>query len=150
MSKFLILLILLISFCILNNSIEANADSVDTTPPTVSITSPINGTTFYAPSITINGTSFDSGSGINNIQGKLEWNGTFSPANGTDNWSFTLHGLSDGFHTFLAKATDNAGNISTVAASFHIDTKVPEFPFALLILAISMMSLLIIYRIKLK
>ena len=43
------------------------------------------------------------------------------------NWSFTTLALTDGSHSFTAKATDNAGNITTTAAvTATVDTTAPS------------------------
>ncbi|MDE1770927.1 MAG: hypothetical protein KGI28_10320, partial [Thaumarchaeota archaeon] len=80
----------------------------DVTPPTIHITSPVNATTITTNSITISGTASDNVA-VASVQVSIDGS-TYSPANGTTFWSFTKHGLGNGVHTILAKATDNAGN----------------------------------------
>ena len=51
--------------------------------------------------------------------------GTATVSAGT--WSFTTVALTDGSHSFTAKATDNAGNITTTAAvTATVDTTAPS------------------------
>jgi YVTN family beta-propeller protein len=80
------------------------------TPPTVSITYPINGTTINTSSITITGTASDLGPGLQKVEVSVD-NGTYSLADGTTSWSFIVTDLANGDHTVIAKVTDNAGNV---------------------------------------
>ncbi|MDE1769010.1 MAG: Ig-like domain repeat protein [Thaumarchaeota archaeon] len=90
-----------------SNSVTIKRDS---TPPVVTIASPVNATIITSSDIAITGTSSDSGSGIVNVKVSIDGS-AFSLANGTTSWSFTKHGLANGIHTIFAKAVDNVGNV---------------------------------------
>src|SRR4029453_16200341 len=51
-------------------------------------------------------------------------------ANGSGIWSKALSGLSEGAHTYTAKATDAAGNTSSAsnARTVKVDTQAPSVP----------------------
>lgn len=86
----------------------------DTTPPTVTITSPTNGATVTHGSVKIGGTASDvGGSGLKNVQVKVN-SGSFKTATlSGGNWSTNVSLTRGNNQTITAQATDNAGNIST-------------------------------------
>jgi hypothetical protein len=97
------------------------AAPADTTPPTVKITSPINGTSISSGNIAVQGTSQDNvgGSGVNTVAVSLD-SGSFATATPSapgnwSTWSFkvTIPASRKGSHTLTARATDNAGNVAT-------------------------------------
>jgi len=84
-------------------------------PPTVSITSPVNGATFTAPaSITIQTNPQDSDGTIARVDfysgANLIGSATASP------WSFTWTGVAIGTYSLTARATDNLGAVTTSSA----------------------------------
>jgi len=90
---------------------------VDTTPPTVSITSPTSGQTFTSSSITVTGTASEPGSpssGVEKVEIRLN-GGAWQTAGGTVNWSRSVT-LSSGANTIEARSRDNAGNYSMIAS----------------------------------
>jgi hypothetical protein len=95
--------------------------AADTTPPTVKITSPINGTSISSGNTVVKGTAQDNvgGSGVNTVAVSLD-SGIFATATPSSpgNWStwsikVVIQGSNKGSHTLIAKATDKAGNIGT-------------------------------------
>lgn len=83
--------------------------------PTVSITSPSNGASFTAPAnLTINATASDSDGSIASVQffqgSTLLGTDTSSP------YSFTWSNVAAGSYSLTARATDNAGAVTTSAA----------------------------------
>ena len=78
-------------------------------PPSISISSPSNGST-VSGSISVSGTASD-GLTISSVQVSVD-GGTFSNASGTTSWSFPLNtnSLSNGAHTLVAKVSDSGGN----------------------------------------
>lgn len=95
---------------------ESNLEGVVTnTPPSVSITAPLNNARLSAPaSITINATAADTDGTVANVQ---FYNGT--TLLGSDNtapYSFSWTNVAAGTYTITAKATDNAGAATTSAA----------------------------------
>ncbi len=87
----------------------------DTAAPTVAITSPANGSSTQASSITVNGTAADVGANASGVA-QVTVNGvpaTFSPQTGT--WTFNNFSLVVGSNNQItARATDQAGNQSAV------------------------------------
>ena len=99
--------------------------TTDITSPTATITSPSSGAYVYTSATTISGTAFDSISGIQKVEVKVDSN-TFQTATGTTSWTFNTGSLSDGSHTMQVRATDNVGNIFTgTQTTFNVDTKTP-------------------------
>jgi hypothetical protein len=123
------------------NLIIANTLS-DSKPPTVKITSPPYPATTIAHSsptktIIVNGTAFDTGSGIQKVEGfshTLPFDNKFpftvatpiSPGNWTK-WSIPLNITSPGNHRILIQATDNAGNQNWDEVTVNI----PSIPFTM-------------------
>jgi len=94
--------------------------TLDTTPPTVTITAkPSNLTTIATASFTFSGT--DSGTGVDHYEYRID--GGAWTSNTTGAASFT--GLADGSHTFAVEAVDKAGNISTASYTWTLDTTPP-------------------------
>ena len=98
------------------NVSDAATDSIilDTTAPSVTITSPTSGDTYTTASsvISIGGSASDITSGIEEIT----WSSNFGidgTANGTTGWSILEISLLIGENTITVTATDNAGNTGT-------------------------------------
>ena len=97
--------------------ITRTVNVVDTTPPTISITSPLNNTIITGPStgvkVNLNGPSFDAGSGIKKVEIS---NGTAfqmaipKTANDWSSWNGTVTITKQGLIPISARATDNVGN----------------------------------------
>jgi hypothetical protein len=98
----------------------------DTIPPAVSISSPQNNTYLNTNTFSISGTSSDSGSGVKMVQISID-NGPFQPAtSGTTSWTFAIQSpLSEGIHTIVVQAIDNAGNIATTPATTIVVDTIP-------------------------
>jgi len=95
-------------------SAPVNITVTPNTPPTVSITSPSDGSAFMAPTnITINATASDPGGSVTNVdfyQGNTRLGGdTSSP------YSFVWSNVTAGAYVFTAVASDNGGLRSTSA-----------------------------------
>jgi hypothetical protein len=87
---------------------------VDTTAPTVSVTSPSAGATVSGSSVALSANASDAGSGVAGVQFKVDGTNvgaedTTSPYSVT--WNSTS--VSDGGHTVTAVARDVAGNTTT-------------------------------------
>jgi len=87
---------------------------LDTTVPTVSITSPTSNASYTTTSISasLSGSASDATSGIKNLtwSNSAGGNGT---ASGTTNWTASSIRLLSGTHIITVTATDNAGNTGT-------------------------------------
>jgi len=84
---------------------------IDTTPPTVSITNPINGTT-VSGTVNIQVSASDSLSGVNRVEiyidGSLKKTDTAAPYD----YSWNSRKAANGTHTITAKGYDQQGNFS--------------------------------------
>lgn len=85
------------------------------TPPTVSITSPPNNSSFLAPAnITINATAADANGTVSNVQ---FYNGTtLLGSDATAPYSYTWSSVTSGTYSITARATDNLGAVTTSTA----------------------------------
>ena len=98
-------------------SSQASAQTLagtDTTIPLIAITSPAKNSSAPHGSILVQGTSSDSGSGVNIVGAKVD-NGAYitatpsAPGNWST-WSVTVTVSTTGTHTITARATDNSAN----------------------------------------
>ncbi len=95
----------------------------DTTPPTVTITSPQEGETVTSSDVTVTWTGSDDKSGINHYEIQLDTNGWINVGTST---SYTFHDVSDGTHTVEVRAYDNAGNVGSDTVTFTVNTSAAE------------------------
>jgi parallel beta-helix repeat protein len=94
---------------------------LDTTPPSLVITSPVNGS-YAETSVTVTWTGSDAGAGISHYEVSIEgvgWNIT------TGN-SYTFTGLADGEYVILVTAYDTIGNYVEWTVSVTVDTVPPS------------------------
>ncbi|NOJ92667.1 OmpA family protein [Corallococcus coralloides] len=108
-----------------NSATATSTFTVDLTPPTVAISTPVDGSTVNTPNVTVTGTS----TGATSVT--LTYNGTDYgpiPVDGAGNWSYPLPvTLPEGSITVTATATDAAGNESTPDdITFTVDLTAPE------------------------
>ncbi len=109
-----------------------NKPCPDTTPPTVSITSPNDGAYLNTAQFQVQGTSSDNagGSGVQSVTVEIDGGSpyTATPKSSGDlsTWSITTPSLLDGSHTIKATATDGAGNQGTATIKITIDTSPPD------------------------
>jgi hypothetical protein len=109
-------------------SLSVNISTGDTTPPTVSITSPASGTTYTtSQTVTINASASDN-VGVSRVEfykgGVLQSTDTTSPYSHA--WSITS--ANNGSHSWTAKAFDAAGNSTTsspVSLNVNITNNAP-------------------------
>jgi len=93
----------------------------DTTPPTISITSPTDGRVFTTATIIVSGTASDN-VGLSKVEVKAE-SGSWQTASGTSSWSKSVT-LASGSNTIYAKATDTSGN--TAETSVTVTYNLPD------------------------
>jgi hypothetical protein len=97
-------------WCTLGCEPTPTTEPVDTTAPSAPvIISPTEGATLNVRSFTISGTA-EANSTVRLFEGLIAGNTT--SANASGQWSIELTGVSDGSHSYSAKATDAAGNVS--------------------------------------
>ena len=98
------------------NISDAANDSIilDTTAPTITITSPTSDSTYTTTSSTVSlgGSASDNTSGVSSVKWSNSKGGS-GTASGTANWSISGINLSVGDNTITVTATDNAGNSGT-------------------------------------
>jgi hypothetical protein len=89
--------------------------TVGNTPPSVSITSPTDGAVFaWKPTITVTATASDPDGTVTKVE---FFNGTtLLGQDTTAPYSFTWRNVSQGTHVVTARATDNAGAVTTSSA----------------------------------
>ncbi len=91
----------------------------DTTPPTVSITNPINGATVQ-DSISISASASDTESGIDYLECEIAGNNLPIDSSSPYSWTFDTIELADGAYTINVKAHDIAGNFATDAVTVNV------------------------------
>jgi len=116
------------------HAVTANAETrvyltvtVDTTPPTLSFTSPTGNPWVNTTSQALAFSATDTTSGIAHLSLSLD-NATAIDVTGQT--SYTLTGLADGAHQVLLTATDQAGNAQTATVRFRVDTTPPTVTFS--------------------
>jgi hypothetical protein len=92
--------------------------TVDTTPPSITITSPANGATTSANHPTISWTASDA-SGIAYYQIVRDGGNWVTLSSGQTSYT-TQYALADGSHTVTVRAVDNAGNHRDVTTVFNV------------------------------
>jgi hypothetical protein len=108
------------------SGLAATSASIDTTPPTTAITSPAAGAGFAdGTRVTVTGTATDTGGGVvGGVEVSTDGGGTWHPATGTANWSYSwvVHGSPTA--TVLARAADDSGNLGP-SASIGVNVSCP-------------------------
>lgn len=100
-------------------NVSVSFSNADTTPPTVSVSTPAAGAS-VAGTVNVAGAAAD-----NKALAKVELSvdgGTYRLATGTSAWSLALDSttLANGSHTLTARATDTSGNTSTASVSVTV------------------------------
>lgn len=99
--------------------------TVDTVPPTLSITSPANGLVTNNAAVTVKGTTNDATSSPVKVTIKLN-SGTAESVTVTSDGSFSKAlTLAAGTNTITVVATDSAGKSTTVTRTVKLDTTAP-------------------------
>ena len=93
--------------------------TLDTTPPTISITSPDEGAEIRSSSLTITWNGSDATSGIDHYEIRL-YGGSW--INVGTNTTYTFAGVGDGRHAVEVKAFDKAGWSQVVSVNFTVNT----------------------------
>jgi hypothetical protein len=106
------------SFATLSVTVQ-NSVTTDTTPPAVAITLPSMGSSVTGD-ISVTGSASDNGS-VSKVEISID-GGSYSPAQGTNSWAYTLDttSLQNGAHTVAARATDEAGNAASTLEAVSV------------------------------
>jgi hypothetical protein len=99
--------------------------TVDTVPPTLSITSPTNGLVTNQSSVTVKGTTNDATSSPVTVTIKLNSGTAESVTVGTDGSFSKALTLTSGSNTITVVAKDSAGKTTTVTRTVTLDTDAP-------------------------
>src|SRR5678815_1505013 len=97
-------------------------------PPSVSLTSPSAGTTFTAPAnITLTAAASDSDGTVAKVD--FYAGSTLLQTDTTGPYSFTWNNVQPGSYTLTARATDNAGAVTTSGTvNIQVNTAPPGLP----------------------
>ena len=102
---------------------KSSTIKIDTTKPSLSITSPSSGTNISATAISIVGTASDT----NSDTIKINDTGRFGTNIGTyGNWNFTNTSLAEGTYSVIITANDTVGNTQTATTTFAVDRTNPS------------------------
>ncbi|MCZ7402405.1 MAG: Ig-like domain-containing protein [Candidatus Methanoperedens sp.] len=92
----------------------------DTTPPSISITSPTNNQIFTTANLTVRGTA--SGNvALSKVEVKVG-SGSYQMATGTESWSKSVT-LASGCNTIYARVTDTSGNVKETSITANYNKK---------------------------
>src|SRR5437899_11319077 len=97
----------------------------DTTPPTLSITSPANQTSSFSNTTSVSGTSSDNVA-VSSVTWKVD-SGSVSTATGTTSWSFTTNVMSVGTHNIYVNATDVVGLVTQKLLQVTVESTTDRF-----------------------
>jgi len=116
-----------------NVGVTVSNTVLDTTPPSVAITSPTNNATVQG-TVNINGTASDNIS-VSSVAISID-GGAYVATAGTTSWTFSWNTtlLTNGTHTITAKATDSSNNTNTQQVTVIVnnpDTTPPSVPTGL-------------------
>ena len=91
-------------------------------PPTITIDSPVDGSTVTESDVTISGTAGDDNTLVT-VEVSLD--GSVITSTGLETWSADVTGLADDTYTISATATDDAGQTTTVTSEFTVSITSP-------------------------
>jgi hypothetical protein len=99
-----------------NSASDTRAVSVDNTPPTATVTSPLGGTVSGTVTATADSTDPSPGSGVASVQFLVDGNVVSTDATAPYSASWNTATTPNGSHTVAVRATDGAGNVTTSPA----------------------------------
>jgi hypothetical protein len=104
--------------------------SLDTTPPSSTITSPTSGGTVTGGvAATITGTASDVGGGVvGGVDVSVDGGQTWHPATGRGSWSYVWTPGTLGTSQILSRAVDDSGNIETPSAGITVTVAAHDCP----------------------
>jgi hypothetical protein len=104
----------------LQSGLVAAAKSTDATPPTSSVSTPANNSSFSeGQPVVISGVASDVGGQVAGVEVSVDGGSTWFRASGTTNWSYTWD-ASAGTHTIRSRATDDSLNMETPNSGISI------------------------------
>ncbi len=111
-----------------NNAAETSAEfKVDTVPPTLDITAPVDNAVYNTASIAVSGSTNDTTSTPVTVTVKVDDSEEITAQIGSDgSFSATVE-LAEGDNTIVITATDSAGKSSSITRTVTLDTTLPQF-----------------------
>ena len=109
-----------------NSATTSISITIDTIAPSVSITFPTDGAVLASSTTALSGTASDSGSGVKLVEVSVDNGATYNAASGTNSWTYATPAMTNGAHTIIARATDNAGNKATTSISVTVNVPAPS------------------------
>ncbi len=100
--------------------------TVDTTPPTAMILDPVAGQAISQTTYLVHGVASDTVTIVEGVLVSIDGGG-WQMASGSDDWTYTWEGYSDGEHSIRARAVDAAGNtgLSGLGITVSVDRVAP-------------------------
>ena len=106
-----------------SNLVAATA-STDTTPPTVTVTSPASGASVPGGAVTITGTASDVGGVVGVVEISTDGGTTWRRATGRESWSYT-YTAAEGPADIRVRAADDSARLSTpITHAFTVEPRV--------------------------
>ncbi|MEO8681656.1 MAG: DUF4082 domain-containing protein [Vicinamibacterales bacterium] len=103
--------------------------STDGTPPSTTITSPVNGSDVEPGGVvTITGTASDDQGTVAAVEVSVDGGSTWHPATGREAWSYPWSPTSAGSVTIKARAIDDSGNLEPPSAETTVTVTSPQCP----------------------
>ena len=102
--------------------------TIDTTAPSVTISSPAANAILGANTVQLTWSAFDATASVQRIEVVIDGGAPIFLGAGTS--TYTASGLADGIHTFLVRALDFAGNAASASVSVTVDTTAPTVAIA--------------------
>lgn len=102
-----------------SNQTSTSSNSTSSAAPTITITSPVNGSTLSKRSFSVDGTA--NGTDLVNVTVSVDGGAPFL-AKGTSNWTFAASVVADGNHKIVATVEDAAGMKANDTTSVTVKT----------------------------
>lgn len=108
----------------LQANLTAATASTDTTPPTVTVTTPLSGASLPGGPITITGTASDVGGVVGVVEISTNGGATWRRATGRENWNYT-YTATEGPADIRVRAADDSINLSApITHTFNVTARV--------------------------
>lgn len=111
-------------------TVTVTAGASDTTPPTITITSPADGAVLTSSTVAVTWTGSDTGSGISYYETRIDSGSWINKGTST---SHTYTGVSSGTHTVDVRAWDNAGNSAIDSVTFSVNVASGVVKYAVIV-----------------
>ena len=106
----------------LTSGLTAATASADSTAPTSTITSPVDGASVGdGAKVTISGTASDTGGTVAGVEVSVDGGATWHPATGTTSWSYSWVAHGHPSTDIKSRAVDDSGNLETPGAGVALN-----------------------------